>query len=178
MLNTIFDSTINEIKFGYLKRHHPFRYCYLSSVYNNKPQLRTVVIRDMTDYNELIFFTDYRSPKIKQFQLNPNAEVLFYHPKKRWQIKVTGQIKLLDDKKLIELYQQKVQGQSTKDYTSKQSPSHVLKNPDQIEYGQKLHFAVLKLSPVAIESLQLKRPNHIRCRFKKDNNWEGEFLVP
>lgn len=178
MLNEIFNDVINEIKFGYLKRKHAFKYCYLSSISEGKPTIRTVVLRDMTESYNLIIFTDKRSAKVEQLAKNPHTEVLFYHPKKLWQIKVGGEMHIIKNEERIKQYQQKIQGASTKDYTTKQQPSSPLKNPDHLEHGENMHFAVLELKPDYIESLQLKRPNHIRCIFRKHDAWQGQFLVP
>jgi pyridoxine/pyridoxamine 5'-phosphate oxidase len=178
MLNQIFKETINELKFGYLKRKHPNKYCYLASISHGKPVNRTVVLRDITDENNLIFFTDLRSNKVEHFHQNPNAEALFYNPKKLWQIKVSGQIQFLEDEDKLKFYRQKVQGASKKDYTTLQPPGSIINNPDAVEYQEELNFAVLELQTEIIESLQLKRPNHIRCKFKKTSNWSGEFMVP
>ena len=179
MLSDIFKSYINEIKFGYLKRKHPFRYCCLGSVFENTPRLRTVVLRDMTDSYELIFFTDSRSEKVGQFLSNPNAEVLFYHPKKLLQIKAAGTISILTENERLKYYQNKIQGPSINDYITKEPPSTPLKNPDLVEYNEeKINFCVLLLKIDVLEGLQLKRPNHIRSRFERVNDWKGEFLVP
>ncbi len=178
MLDQIFKDIINELKFGYLKRKHPHKYCYLASVSDHKPVNRTVVLRHMTENQHLIFFTDKRSNKVEHFKNNPNAEALFYHPKKLWQIKVSGQIHLIDDEERLTYYKKKVQGASKKDYTTQLPPGTPIKNPDAVEYQDELNFAVLELKTESIESLQLKRPNHIRCRFIKENNWSGEFMVP
>jgi hypothetical protein len=178
MLSEILKNNINEIKFGYLKRKHPNKYCSLASLDNNKPIVRTVVLRDMVENYNLIFFTDKRSGKVNQFHENPNAEALFYNHKKLLQIKVGGKIKLVQNTERINYYKQKVQGSSQKDYTTLKKPSTPIKNPDEVEYGEDLNFAILQLEAEYIESLQLKRPNHIRCLFKKEDNWEGQFLVP
>jgi len=178
MLSEIFKDNINEIKFGYLKRKHANKYCSLASVYQNKPQIRTVVLRDMTEGYNLMFFTDERSDKVKQYQDNPNAEVLFYNPKKLLQIKVGGKIKRLQNQERLNHYKQKIQGASQKDYSTLKKPSTPIKNPDNIDYGDELNFAVLELQTEYIESLQLKRPNHIRCLFERKDNWKGQFLVP
>jgi pyridoxine/pyridoxamine 5'-phosphate oxidase len=179
MLNDIFKSHINEIKFGYLKRKHPFRYCYLSSVFENEPVVRTVVLRDATDEHELIFFTDSRSQKVEQFKTNPNAEVLFYHPKKLLQIKAKGTISFLSDDERLKYYRNKIQGPSINDYITKAPPSTPIKNPDLVEYNEdEVNFCVLVLKIETLEGLQLKRPNHIRTRFKRANDWKGEFLLP
>lgn len=178
MFLEILKDNINEIKFGYLKHKHPNRYCSLASVNNNKPIVRTVVLRDMTEGYNLIFFTDTRSEKVEQFRENPNAEVLFYNPKKLLQIKVGGSIELVKDEERLNYYKQKVQGFSQNDYTTLKRPSSPIKNPDEVEYGEELNFTVLELKTEYIESLQLKRPNHMRCLFKKKNDWKGQFLVP
>jgi len=178
MLSEIFKDVINEIKFGYLKRKHANKYCYLASVSNGKPVNRTVVLRDMTDENNLIIFTDKRSNKVEHFKNNPNAEALFYNHKKLWQIKVSGKINIVEDQEKVDYYKQKIQGASKKDYITEKKPGSEIKNPDNVEYGEKLNFALLELQTQSIESLQLKRPNHIRCVFKKEDNWQGQFLVP
>ena len=178
MLDEIFKDTINEIKFGYLKRKHPNKYCYLSSISDGKPVLRTVVLRDMAEKYNLIIFTDKRSSKVEQFAENPQAEILFYNHKKLWQIKVGGKMEILQDEERINYYKQKIQGASQKDYTTLKKPSTPIENPDNIDYGEELNFAVLELKTERIESLQLKRPNHIRCLFEEKNDWKGQFLVP
>lgn len=178
MLTEIFKDIINELKFGYLKRKHPHKYCYLASISNDKPVSRTVVLRDMTENHHLIFYTDIRSAKVEQYRENPHAEALFYHPKKLLQVKVSGKMKIVDDEDTIKYYKQKVQGNSTKDYTTIRKPGTVISNPDEVDYGDHLNFAVMELQTESIESLQLKRPNHLRCIFKKSDYWKGEFLVP
>lgn len=178
MLSEILRDNINDIKFGYLKRRHPNKYCSLASVYKDKPIVRTVVLRDMSEKYNLIFFTDKRSEKVKQYQDNPNAEVLFYNHNKLLQIKAGGKINLLQDEERINYYKQKIQGSSQKDYTTLKTPSTPIKNPDNVEYGDELNFTVLELETTYIESLQLKRPNHIRCLFEKKDDWKGQFLVP
>lgn len=120
MLKQLFSDAQQEIKFGYLKRNHPFRYSVLASIADNRPQQRTVVLRDTTENFELILFTDARSPKVQQFKKNPVASLLFYHPKKILQIKVQG--KIIQHGKQLTHYWDKVQGRSRKDYTTAPSP--------------------------------------------------------
>ncbi len=179
MLCEIFKTLRNELQFGYLKRKHPFRYCYLASACDSRPIIRTVVLRDMTKDLELIFFTDSRSQKVIQLKQNPQAEVLFYHPKKLLQIKASGNVSLLTDEEKLNYYQNKIQGPSINDYITKEPPSTPINNPDWVEYNnEEVNFCVLVLKIEALEGLQLKRPNHIRTRFKRQDSWKGEFLVP
>lgn len=179
MLNDIFEEAKQEIKFGYLKKKHPFRYPSLASITSGFPNQRTVVLRDTSTDFELIFFTDKRSNKIDDFHKNPNVSVLFYHPKKLLQIKVMGTMKMVTSGKTYEDYWSKIQGKSKKDFVTKKAPGSPIINPDEVEYLEnEHHFCLLKLIPTEIEYLQLKRPNHIRAFFTSENNWEGEFLNP
>lgn len=178
MLNDTFRDIIKEIKSGYLERNHPFKYCYLSSVFEGKPKTRTVVLREITDSYRLVFFTDKRSPKIKHFTQNPYSEALFYHPNKLWQIKFGGKIHIIKNQKRINFFQQKIHDASIKNYTTRQRPSSHLISPKHLEYSENLNFAVLELSPDYIENLQLKRTDHLRTIYRECENWKGSFLVP
>ncbi|GAK90845.1 hypothetical protein JCM19297_144 [Nonlabens ulvanivorans] len=40
------------------------------------------------------------------------------------------------------------------------------------------HFLPLQFVPDQWEVLQLKRPNHLRALFKRENNWDGQWMVP
>lgn len=179
MLEQILKDAKQEVKFGYLKKKHPFRYPVLASIENGKPQQRTIVLRDSTEDFHLVLFTDGRSDKMHQFDKNPEASLLFYNPKKLLQIKVQGQIKAISHKEVVDRYWQRVQGNSEKDFRTSDAPGTPIKNPDLVAYAEnESHFCVLELVPEKIEYLQLKRPNHIRAVFLLDDNWKGQFLTP
>lgn len=178
MLEDIWKNNIQELKFGYLKKKHPFRYFCLSTFGEDYPESRTVVLRDVAAKNELIIFTDTRSSKISQLRCNPNTSALFYHPKKLLQLKINGTLELILSGDEYENYKSRVQGNSIKDYLTSQPPGSKIKQPDEVTYQEKMYFALLKLVPHEVEILQLKRPNHIRCRFEKVDNWKGKFITP
>ncbi|SDG69511.1 pyridoxamine 5'-phosphate oxidase family protein [Psychroflexus sediminis] len=179
MLNQILEDLKNEVKSGYLKKKHPFRYPSLASIEDNSPTQRTVVLRDTSDDFELIMYTDERSDKISQFENNPNSSLLFYNHKKLLQVKIEGKMKMIKSGEEYKKYWSKVQGKSQKDFITQKPPGTPIENPDEIEYKEdEHHFCLLKLVPERMESLQLKRPNHIRAVFEKSNDWEGQFLNP
>ena len=179
MLDQILKDLKNEVKFGYLKKKHAFRYPSLASVEEGMPVQRTVVLRDTTDDFELIMYTDERSDKIRQFENNPNSSLLFYNHKKLLQVKIEGKMKMIRSGKEYEEYWSKVQGNSQKDFITKKPPGTLIENPDKIDYKEdEHHFCLLKLVPERMEFLQLKRPNHIRARFDKSDDWQGQFLNP
>jgi pyridoxamine 5'-phosphate oxidase len=69
---------------------------------------------------------------------------------------------------------------SKKDYTTFEAPGKEIQDPDIIEYlKDDDHFCVVEIHPFKIEYLKLKRPNHIRVRYsKQESDWDAQFLVP
>ena len=179
MLDQILKDLKNEVKFGYLKKKHAFRYPSLASVEEGKPIQRTVVLRDTTDDFDLIIYTDERSNKIHQFETNPESSLLFYNHKKLLQVKIEGKMQLIRSGSEYENYWSRVQGKSQKDFITQLPPGTPIDNPDHVDYKEdEHHFCLLKLVPESMEYLELKRPNHIRAKFDKSDNWKGQFLNP
>lgn len=170
-----------ELQNGVSKKGHPFRYATLGSVSaTGVAELRTVVLRQVTEDFKLRIYTDSRSKKIAQLLQNPTATLLFYHPKKLLQLKVTGNSTIITDPKELQRYYSGVQPASKKDYTTAAAPGTPISNPDAVTYLDNTHyFTILQIAPTAVEFLQLKRPNHIRIAFEeKDTTWEGQFINP
>jgi len=179
MLDQILKDLKNEVKFGYLKKKHAFRYPSLASIEDNVPVQRTVVLRDTTADFDLIMYTDERSDKISHFENNPNCSLLFYNHKKLLQVKVEGKIEMIKSGEEYDYHWSRVQGHSQKDFITKNPPGTPIDNPDHVDYNEdEHHFCLLKLVPEHMEYLELKRPNHIRARFDGSNNWKGKFLNP
>ena len=61
----------------------------VSTSFNNEVSSRFVNLKYMVS-NELIFFTNYNSPKFKHIQSNPNVSCLIYWEKIKTQIRVSG----------------------------------------------------------------------------------------
>lgn len=179
MLDKLKEEAVNEIKFGYLKKKYPTRNAYLSTIRDQFPISRTVILRDVIDEINPVFFTDSRSTKLDDILKNPNASVLFYNSKNLKQIRLEGQIKMITDHKLVEKYRQKALSISKKDYSTSSQPGSIIKNPDEVNYVDNDFFQGIYLEVSKIEFLKLKRPHHLRCLFKKeDENWTHVFLTP
>lgn len=180
MTQQFLEETKRELINGYSKKRHPFRYFVLASTNNGTPSQRTVVLRKIVADLGLVFFTDRRTQKLKDFEANPSFSALFYHPKQLLQIRVEGQVKLITDTDQIARYWHTVQAASKKDYTTTVAPGTPIRNPDMVAYHEEdNYFCPVVLLPSKIEYLRLKRPNHLRILFtKKESDWSGEFLVP
>ncbi len=163
-------------------RRHPFRLFSLGTIKypEGTPAIRTVVLRSFRhDTDSFLVFTDSRSPKCLDISHQDAVELLFYHPRKKWQVRVKATAK--------------VQGKEHPDYRgfleqAKQSPSisdymtlHPPGTPsEQVEFGDEIHFAFIEMEAKEYDILMLDRAGHKRERFVKTGGdiWEGSSLVP
>ncbi|MGB3150379.1 MAG: pyridoxamine 5'-phosphate oxidase family protein [Maribacter sp.] len=181
MKQVFFEELKDELNKSLVKKGHPFRYFTLATVgLDNMARLRTVVLRNVSKDLTLTFYTDKRSKKIIHLKENKKVSALFYHPKKMLQIKIEGTAKVINDPALLKNYWNGIQPNSRKDYITSNTPGSTIENPDHVEYlSDENFFCMVEITPFKVEYLKLKRPNHIRVRYSKEEElWQGEFLVP
>ena len=181
MIDKIWGDLKEELMLGVTQKGHPFRFCNFATLDpENSPQMRTVVLRHMSAELKPIFYTDNRSQKVLEIKKNNKVGLLFYNPEKLLQIKIEGRASVLDDPQRIEGLWAEVPENNRKDYTTHLAPGTFIDNPNEIEYlADKNYFCPVEIEPHKIEYLQLKRSNHIRVNFLKENgSWEGKFMVP
>ncbi len=163
-------------------RKHPFRLLYLSTA-GEYPETRTVVKRKATPDFVITFFTDSRSPKVSQIRANPKVSVLFYHPKKKLQIRLYGEAHLIDEGHGdFNRYLQSVkESPSLKDYTTIQAPGDPLSaGPEaSVLFGDDIHFIAIEIKPEKLDVLLLGRDSHTRNLYQQtDGRWHQQSLVP
>jgi pyridoxine/pyridoxamine 5'-phosphate oxidase len=179
----IWQTLVHELHRGALDSKHPFRYINLGTQGSDYPEVRTVVLRKVDQQLNCIIYTDYRSAKVQEIQANPLVSLHFYNPKQRVQLRIQAKAIIHHQNSLASAYWTKVQGDAQKAYTSTLAPGSKIESPEQaFEWAEEMNFhffAVLELIPQSIEGLQLDRLNHLRINFSiKQENWEGEWLVP
>lgn len=181
MTDTFFQELREELQKGTSNKGHPFRYCTLATVgLGTTARLRTIVLRKVSEDLKLVFYTDRRSKKIGHIKENNSVSLLFYYPKKLLQLKIEGMATIVSDNEELKKYWSGVQPASRKDYTTTSAPGSPISNPDNVEHlEEKNYFTIVEIEPSKIEYLKLKRPNHLRILFSKDDGeWNREFLVP
>lgn len=159
-------------------RKHPFRYVTLSTM-GTYPESRVVVKRKSSLDLEQIIFTDSRSPKVKQISNNPIASLLFYHDKKKLQIRMKGVANIISTGVEYDQYKASLQNRTT-DYQTRLAPSTIA-NQEELIYDDDIYFVVLKFIPKEIDILQLGKHKHIRIGLSIDeekNLNQIEYLVP
>jgi pyridoxamine 5'-phosphate oxidase len=180
-MDLLFASIIKDFNGAISHKKHPFRYFTLAtSDKEGTPRLRTVVLREVDKNLNMTVYADERSEKISQIEYNKSISMLFFDTSRLLQITVKGKAyRITNDRKLHDIWE-KIPPKSRKDYTTESAPGQEINNPDEIDYLDKTHFfTAIRLIPEEIEYLRLKRPNHIRARFKKkEEKWKGSYLVP
>ena len=178
MLKELFEDCCKQLNAALKHKKHAFRYFTLATqATGNTPHLRTVVLRDFNpDTLHFTIFTDSRSAKVTELEKNNNAQLLFYDSVRLVQLLV--QVKLVNMRENLEIYNA-LPDPTKKDYSSLQTPGFNIKTPDEVYHDfSKGHFFQVELQATHLEYLKLKRPNHLRAKFSRADNWKGVFIAP
>ena len=173
--------TINLLANGASSRTSEFHQFVFSSLNVDQVQSRYVVLRNFIeeDHN-LIFFTDQRSPKVNSILKNSRTECLFYDNVKKIQLRIKTQSYILNDKKKISEYWEKVPLVSRQSYSTQLPPSTVIKG-EQIDPSNGLsleedhneksfcNFCVIENYIKDIDFLSLTSSPHKRISITIDN---------
>lgn len=110
-------------------RHHAWRTPVLATLgLDQHPNARTVVLRQARQpTDELVFFTDGRSPKVAELQAQPQATLVFWIPQLRWQLRVSARLQVLTSGLEVDAAWARVgQSASAGDYLTNQAPGRPL----------------------------------------------------
>ena len=176
----IWQNVLHELHRGALDPKHPFRFLTLATSGAQFPQVRTVVLRQLSPAMEFLVYTDVRTAKVQDMLITPRVSLLFYHPKKQVQVRVKALATIhVGDERALEHWK-RVSENRRVEYQSKLGPGTRIESPTVgWESSSELaHFSVLKFSPLSIEVLQLAREGHVRIQFDLASGWQGAWLVP
>lgn len=178
--NQIWQNVLHELHRGELDPKHPFRFLTLATTGAQFPQVRTVVLRQLTSTMEFLVYTDARTAKVQDLLTIPRVSLLFYHPKKQVQVRVKAIATLHVDDVLAQEHWKRVSDNRQSEYQSRLAPGTRIETPNLglESHSESAHFSVLKFSPLSIEVLQLSREGHLRIQFELAAGWQGTWLVP
>ena len=182
-LDQAWSSVVHELNRGALDRKHPFRFISLATISNQKPGVRYVVLRKVDEALNCYIYTDSRSAKVTELQQNPSASILCYHPSKRVQIRMDGQVTLHQQDELSKTHWTNVQGEGRKAYSSTLAPGlEISENIEAYHWHEAPtdeNFTVINFRPITIEVLQLNKLEHLRAIFQREEDgWNKKWLVP
>lgn len=173
----------HELHRGALDRKHPFRFVTLSTYGDHGVQARWVVLRKVSQDLRFFMYSDIRTQKVKDLQAHPQAHLLFYHERKKVQIRCEGEIRLHHQNELSQNHWEHVQGAGKKAYTPNIAPGTEIEHPKEAHQWttewEDQYFVVLEFTPTAFDVLQLNQLEHIRIRFcKEEGEWVKTWIAP
>ena len=176
----IWQNVLHELHRGALDPKHPFRFLTLATAGAQFPQIRTVVLRQLSPAMEFLVYTDARTAKVQDLLETPRVSLLFYHPKKQFQVRVKAIATLHVEDALAQEHWKRVSKHRQSEYKSELAPGTRIETPDLgwETHSESAHFSVLKFSPLSIEVLQLAREGHLRMQIELAAGWQGTWLVP
>ena len=149
------------------------------------PRVRTVVLRDCDrEQRWLRFNTDQRSPKMKQLDLNPRAEMLFYDEDKKIQLRLQVRLEPMAAADTDQIWDM-TPWYSRECYQVTRAPSSPVSSPEDVQFdaetagGGRDHFAPVRAHIESIEWLYLSAQKHRRARFVfTGDSVDAQWLVP
>ncbi len=190
-LSTTIEEIWRLLQRATVDKRSPFRTPVLGTQHQEEVALRTLVLRKIHPENRhCTFYTDYRTPKIRQLLFNPKASLLFYHPKKQLQIRLNGKISIHHKNELCQAVWHNLPLYSRRDYCTIKAPSTLLGKDEKIypwdtEYTFEntakgfQNFTILLFETHKIDVLQLHHSGHQRELHQwKDNQWITTSIVP
>ena len=145
---------------------------------DNLPRLRTVVFRGWSEVNSMLIYTDRRSEKIKDININNNVELLWLFAKSKSQYRLKGEA--YEIKENIRFWNNLSENSKTTWFWP--NPGEKLSQRSAYDPPSKLErpetFSVLEVKMNYVELLKLERPIHKRCSWSKDNAWKRIELNP
>jgi pyridoxamine 5'-phosphate oxidase len=158
---------------------------------DGKPSSRMVLLRG-ADARGFVFYTNYTSRKGGELDLNPAAALLFWWPRKRRQIRVTGPVRKVSSAESDAYFNQRPEAHRVSACASPQSK--VIASREELERWTKQveklhpsggpprpnHWGGYRVEPREVEFWQQGADRlHDRIRYrKKDGAWIRERLAP
>jgi pyridoxamine 5'-phosphate oxidase len=172
----------------------PFHQPVLATGRSDGCGVRTVILRhaDQTE-RTLICYADVRSTKIAEIEQFGCAGWLFYHPRKKIQVRIHGSATVHADDPVAQAQWKRVKGFSRLSFCTDQPPGTLLERPSSglserlLKDLPKLmtgnagrdHFAVIKGRVATMDWLQLRPSGNIRARFQWDTDLlDASWIVP
>ena len=145
---------------------------------DNLPRVRTVVFRGWSEAHSMLIFTDRRSDKINDININNNVELLWLFLKSKCQYRFKGEAyEIKENKKFWDDL-----SENSKATWFWPNPGEKLSKRSDYDTPKKLEkpetFTVLEVKINYVELLKLERPIHKRCSWSKINDWKRIELNP
>ncbi len=190
MTEWCFDSDLSNINFncwrllqeGVLSYKSPFHFAVFSSIEDQFPSSRTVIVRGVDTQDKIIRFnTDVRSPKFSQLASNPNVSWLFYDEGLRIQMRCKAVASLHVNDPIADLGWQEARLNCKITYMSPYAPGTYLEEPylldlnrsdipDDELYAARKQFAIVQTKVLSLDWVFLHHKGNRRAFFDYEKN--------
>lgn len=162
-LDGILEDVWKMLDRGVTHFNDPFHWPVLGTTASNGSSLRTVILRRFIAPDRvLVCHTDARAEKVREIKQFSNVSWLFYHPKRKVQLRISGPATLHSDDQLADEQWHATKLTSRLNYCAAEAPGTAVEKP-----SSGLPEFLLKNVPTLLES-QHGRNNFmaIACRFE------------
>jgi len=193
-LDEVIKSSWKLLHEGVRNFRSPFHHAALTTIDDNKPQVRVVILREFSEKDRtLICHCDARGPKVLQSRDNPKVSWLFYDPKKWLQLRLSGQASVHTDDNIADSQWKKVSLPHRINYCAQIPPGSSTERPTSglpdflRDKTSKLfdgslsrpNFAVIVCKFDEMDWLLLRLTGHIRAKFHwRHDGTDASWVIP
>jgi hypothetical protein len=145
---------------------HEWRVAVLATVDAGQPDARNIVVREIdAREHRLVFYTDARSPKVRQIEATPQGTLMFWSRALGWQLRM--QVRLAVETSGLAVSSRWARLQTTAgayDYLAATAPGSELDAP-LADLGTRSHFAMIEAMAESVDWLELHPDGHRRAQF-------------
>ena len=145
---------------------HEWRVAVLATVDDGHPDARNIVLREVeANERRLVFYTDARSPKVRQIEAAPHGTLILWSATLAWQLRM--QVRLAVQTSGLAVSSRWARLQTTvgaADYLAARAPGSPLDAP-LADLGTRSHFAMITALVETIDWLELDAQGHRRAQF-------------
>jgi hypothetical protein len=192
------DNVLNEVwamlKRGATRFNDPFHWPVLGTTIGNECRMRTVILRQFQLPDRiLICHTDSRAKKGPEIERSPLVSWLFYHPKRKVQLRVSGHATLHTDDAVADEQWAATRATSRINYLATEPPGTPIDKPSaglpdfllnkapsllDSEKGRE-HFMVISCRIESLDWVVLRTVGNLRARFEwNEGGLHATWLIP
>ncbi|HEY8972837.1 MAG TPA: pyridoxamine 5'-phosphate oxidase family protein [Burkholderiaceae bacterium] len=143
---------------------HEWRVAVLATVDDGQADARSLVLREVdAAERRLIFYTDARSPKVRQIEKSRQGMLIFYSRELGWQLRMQVRLNVETTGLAVSSRWAKLQTSAgARDYLSVAAPGRPLDAPLS-ELGVRGHFAMIEAMAETVDWLEVHPRGHRRA---------------
>jgi hypothetical protein len=145
---------------------HEWRVAVLATVDEGSPDARNIVLREVeARERQLVFYTDARSPKVRQIETAPQGSLILWSQTLAWQLRMQVRLAVQTSGLAVSSRWARLQTLAgAADYLAACAPGSSLDAP-LADLGTRSHFAMITALVDAVDWLELSPDGHRRALF-------------